>query len=212
MRIAGSIALAGCLMAAPAFAQKWEFGGGAGWGFYTSQTIKGARGSADATFEPGVAWSAYLSNQVNERWGGELRYTFQLGDARLESGGQKATFGAQSHAISYEFQWHAQPTEAKARFFLAGGGGVKSYRGTGRELPTQALSNIGLLTRSNDIRGLVTVAAGVKVRLSDHWNLRVEVRDNMTLFPKSVLAPSVGATVNGWIHDIMPMVTVGYAW
>ena len=211
MRFGSMLMLGVCLGTVPAaFGQKWEFGGGVGWGFYTSQTIKGSLSEADASFKNGVAWSGYLTQNVTNRWAGEFRYTFQRGDARLQQGSTEATFGANSHAVHYEFQFHTAPMEAKVRPFFAGGGGVKFYRGTGRELPTQPLSNLGLLTRTNDTRALVTAAAGVKVRISERWNVRVEVRDYITPFPANVLAPALGATVGGWMHDIVPMFTFAY--
>src|SRR5260370_35823480 len=88
-------------IAPAAVAQKWEFGGGVGGGFYTSQDVTSPGGSAAAKIQRNIAGSAWLGNNGHGRIGGELRYDYQRGDLQLSSGGTQATFGAQTHAIHY---------------------------------------------------------------------------------------------------------------
>src|SRR6266581_5982790 len=85
-----------------AMAQRWEFGGGAGGGFYTSQDVSGSAGSAAAKIQSNVAAGAWLDNNGRGRWGGEARYDYQRGALQLSSGGTQAAFGAETHALHYD--------------------------------------------------------------------------------------------------------------
>src|SRR6185369_13568819 len=93
---------AACLAAGSAFAQKYEFGVAGGGSFYQSKSITGTRGSADVGFDPGYAISVNVGNNMYDRFGGELRYTYLHNDFKLSSGGTTVNFGAQSHAIHYD--------------------------------------------------------------------------------------------------------------
>jgi hypothetical protein len=193
-----------------AMAQKWEVGVGAGGGFYTSQDVKLGSDSAAAKFKTSVAFSTWAGQNINDRWGGELRYSYQMGDAQLKRGSSEAVFGAQTHSVNYNFLYHTASSESSVRPFISAGGGMKFYRGTGAETVTQPLSQFALLTQASDLTGLVSVGGGVKVRLGAHSWLRLDVHDYMSPFPKQVITPNVGATVGGWMHDIVPMVSVSF--
>ena len=193
-----------------AMAQKWEFGVGAGEGFYTSQDVKLGSDSAAAKLKPGVAVSTWIGNNINDRWGGELRYSYQLGDLQLKRSGSEAVFGADTHTVNYNFLWHTTPSESAVRPFFSSGAGIKFYRGTGAETVTQPLSQFALLTQASDLTGVVSVGAGVKVRLGSHAWLRLDVHDYMSPFPKQVITPNAGADVGGWLHDIVPMVAISF--
>jgi len=211
MRLARMLVVCAAAAVLPAAqAQKWEFGGGAGGGFYTSQDVTVSGSSASATIQTNVAGSAWLANSIGPRWGGEIRYDYQLGDLALSQGGTKATFGADTQAIHYDFLWHTAPPSAKVRPFLAAGAGVKIYRGTGTEVVYQPLQNYALLTKAQDLTALVSVGAGVKWQLTPKVLLRLEVHDYMTTFPKQVITPNTGAKVGNWIQDIVPMVGLSY--
>ena len=56
--------------------------------------------------------------------------------------------------------------ESAVRPFVAFGGGIKMYRGTGEEQVVQPLSNIALLTKAQDLTGMLSIGAGFKVKLS----------------------------------------------
>lgn len=185
-----------------ATAQKWEFGGGAGMGFYTSQDVTSPAGNGSATIKAGVAASGWLANNTNRRWAGEIRYDFQMGDLQVKSGSTTAAFGSQSHAIHYDLQFHTSPPKSRTRPFVAFGGGFKHYRGTGTEVASQPLNKIALLTKTGDLKGLVSVGAGVKFN-TGRFGFRIEVHDYLTPFPTKVIAPAQGASIGGWLQDLV---------
>ncbi len=188
-----------------AFAQKWEIGVGGGGGFYTSKSVTGSGGDGSVKVGNGVAASAWLANNNSRLWGGELRYDFQGGDLKVSSGGASATFSGQSHALHYDFLLHFADRDAKTRPFVAFGAGVKQYRGTGTEVTDQPLSQIALLTKTNQTVPLVSVGAGVKIRMSRSVGLRLEVHDFLTPFPDNVIAPAEGQSLGGWTNDFVAM-------
>ena len=205
MRHTTLVVFCATLAAAPvAMAQKWEVGGAVGGSFFTSQTVTNPAGNVDAKFANGLTASAWVGNTTS-RWGGELRYDFRQGDMQLTQGGTKVTFGSQSHAVHYDVVYNAGGVEAKVRPFVAGGAGVILYRGTGTEVVYQPLGNIALLTKTTDLRPLISAGAGIKFHLSSRIDFRVEVHDFMSPFPKEVIAPNFGSKVGGWLHDIVPM-------
>src|SRR5580765_3156416 len=116
-----------------AMAQKWKFGVGAGAGIYTPQDVTLGSTSASAKLKTNVAVSTFVGENMGDRWGGELRYSYGLGDARLKQNSAEATFGAETHTINYNFLFYTKPSEATTRPFLDAGAGIKYYRGTGAE-------------------------------------------------------------------------------
>jgi hypothetical protein len=193
-----------------AMAQKWEFGAGVGAGLYTPQDVTLGSTSASAKFKTNAAVSTWVGQNMGDRWGGELRYSYQLGDARLKQNSAEAVFGAETHTINYNFLMYTKPSEATTRPFLDAGAGIKFYRGTGTEAVVQPLSQYALLTKAGDLTGVVSVGGGVKVKLGTHAWLRLDVHDYMSPFPKQVITPNVGANAEGWVHDIVPMVSVSF--
>jgi hypothetical protein len=199
------------LASAPAaFAQKWEVGVAGGGSFYTSKTFQNAIGNADAGVSNGFAVSAWLGNNTSAVAGGELRYDFERSDLKLSSGGTNVNFGGQTHAVHYDFLYHFAPSEAHVRPFVAGGGGVKVYQGTGAEQPFQPLSNIALLTKTSQIEPLISVGGGVKVSIAQSVQLRLEAHDYLTPFPKNVIAPAQGSKVGGWLSDFVVMAGLSF--
>ncbi|MBI1897669.1 MAG: outer membrane beta-barrel protein [Acidobacteria bacterium] len=201
----------GVALAAPlAIAQKYEFAVAGGGSFHNSKDVSGPRGSASAGFENGWAASAGVGHDMYTHLGGEIRYMFQQHDMKVSSGGTKATFGAQSHIIHYDLVIHGAPRGAKMRPYVAGGGGAKIYRGTGAERAFQPLSNVAILTKTQETTGLVSVGGGVKFELSANVHLRVDVHDYLTPFPKKVITPATGASVSGWLNNIVPTVGISF--
>lgn len=188
-----------------AFGQKWEVGAGVGGSFYTSQDFKNAASSAKAGLSDGLAASVWLGNNSSTLIGGELRYDYEPNNLHLSSGAASASFGAETHAFHYDLLLHFTPRTARIRPFVAAGGGVKVYRGTGKEAAFQPLSNFALLTKTNDIKGLLSVGAGLKFGLSRAVQLRLEVHDYITPFPNKVIAPALGASTSGWLQDFIAM-------
>ena len=207
VRMLAVCAVFGCIP--QMMAQKWEIGGGAGVGFYTSHDITSPAGTANAKIKTNVAATAWVGSNSGTRWGGELRYGYQLGDLRLKQGSTEATFGAQSHVIHYDFLYHFADRGSAVRPYINFGAGIKIYRGTGEEVVFQPLSRIALLTRAQDLVPVVSVGAGIKMKLSDSLQLRLSVNDYLTPFPSEVIVP-VSGSVDSWVNDIVPMVSLAY--
>ena len=192
------------------WAQKWEAGVTAGGGFYTHATVTGTSSNGNVGFKPGAAFGAFLGNNTSNKWGGELHYTYQPGRLKVSSGGTEATFNGESHAINYDFLYHFAPLEAHVRPFVAFGGGVKLYRGTGEPTVTQPLSGLALLTDTHEVAGMGSVGAGFKVAASRKLGFRVEIHDFITPFPKQVIAPALGATISNVLNDLVVMGGVSF--
>lgn len=191
-------------LTAPAlFAQKWEIGGGAGGGFYTSQDVRNPVGNGAAKFASNIAAAAWVGNNSGNLLGGELRYDYQRGNAEVSGSGQNATFGAQSHALHYDLLFHFAPRSSPVRPFVAVGGGVKIYQGMGTEVAFQPLSRLALLTKTSDVLALGSVGAGVKFKVSRGIGFRAEFHDFITPFPKKVITPAANSKIGGWIQDFV---------
>ncbi len=194
------------LLCAPAlWAQKWEAGVGVGGAFYTSQTFTNGAASANASLANGFVASAWLGNNSSGRLGGELRYDYENTALKLSSGSASPSFGANTQAIHYDFLFHFTSQESTVRPFIAVGGGVKMYRGTGTESPSQPLQGIGLLTKTMDTTALISLGGGVKFNINHALQLRVELHDYLTPFPLKVIAPAAGTKTGGWLMDFVPM-------
>jgi opacity protein-like surface antigen len=203
-------ALIVALAAQPARAQKWEFGAGAGGSFYKSQSVKNAATSGTAGFAPGFIATGFIGHNMYKFVAGEIHYAYGRNELELKSGSASAKFSGQSHAMYYDFLIHSAPVGAKVRPFVAVGGGVKFYQGTGTESTVQALSDLALLTKTREWKGLLTFGGGLKYQVSERLQLRVEFRDYFTPFPKKVIEPNRGSTIGDWIHNFVPMFTVTY--
>jgi len=213
MRLASMLLVCFAIAVVPsAMAQSWEVGGGAGGGFYTSQDVSGTFGSAAAKLATGLSGSAWLDNNGRGHWGGELRYDYQMGDLLLNSGSQSASFGAQTHAIHYDVLWYPTPNGSRIRPYVALGAGVKIFEGTGTEVAYQPLNNVALLTKAQDLTPLASIGAGVKMQIASRVQLRFELHDYLTPFPKQVITPNFGEKVSGWgwLQDFVPMVGISY--
>jgi hypothetical protein len=193
-----------------AMGQKWEFGGGVGGGFYTSNDVAASAASASAKIRTNIAGSAWLGNSGQGHWGGELRYDYQGGDLQLRSSGTEASFASLTHAFHYDVLWHGSPNGSRVRPFLAVGAGIKVYQGTGTEVVFQPLSNLAILTKSQDLTPLISIGGGVKWQIAPHVQFRVDIHDYLTTFPTKVIVPVPGAKVGGWIHDFVPMAGISF--
>ena len=203
------VAVAG-LFGSQAMAQSWEVGGLAGGSFYTGADVKGVADSGKVGFKNGYGFGGFIGNDMYSHVSGELRYMYYFSDLKVESGGQEATFTGRVNLIHYDFLLHLTDRESAIRPFVAGGGGVKQFRGTGKEVAAQPLSNLALLTRESEVQGVISVGGGVKVKVGDHVQFRVEVRDFISPFPKKVISPSINTKISGWLHDIVPMAGLSF--
>jgi hypothetical protein len=197
-------------MVPSAMAQRWEVGGGIGGSFYLSRDISNGSAKADAGIDTNVASGVWLDENLSNKWGGEARYDYQRGDMQLKSGGVSSSFSGETHAVHYDILWHATARGAKVRPFLAAGAGFKVYRGTGNEAQAQPLSQFALLTKGNELQALLSLGAGVKWQVAHSLQVRLEVHDYITPFPKEIIAPNVGSHVSGVLQNIVPMVAIAY--
>jgi hypothetical protein len=186
-------------------AQEWEIGGSAGIGATLNQTVTRDNVSGKAGFRPGFAASVVGGTHLKNRVSGEIRYLFRDSDLRLSSGGTGVRFAGESHTVHYDMLVAPGRKGASFRPFLAFGGGVKVYRGTGKEQSRQPLSDLAALTRTLEVRPLISLGAGVSHAIGKSLRLRIEVRDYVTPFPKQVVAPNPAARLTGWLHDLLPM-------
>src|SRR4051812_31402224 len=112
----------------PLWSQHWEVGASAGYGLYRDVSVTNGAVTGKTGFQSGVAFGGVFGNETTRHVGGEVRYTYRANDLRVSAGGAKATAGAESHALHYDVLIHAASSDARARPFLAIGGGMKYYR------------------------------------------------------------------------------------
>lgn len=198
------------LLPVSANAQKWEVGAVGGGSFYTKADVNRGSSSAQASFAPGFGAGFVLGQDMGRYWGGEIRYTFQRNDAKLDGSGGKAEFGTQAHLIHYDFLLHLSPSGSKMRPYISFGAGIKHYRGSGTESITQPLSEFAILTRSTDTTPVAVLGFGIKFKVGEKSVVRVEVKDNISPVPTKIITPNRGASLSGWLHNFTPMVGVSY--
>ncbi len=197
-------------VAACSLAQQWEVGGGAGISFLPGVSVTGSPGSATAGFQTGVAGGAFLGQTITRHLGGEVRYAFMQSNLKLESGGTSATFAGQSHIVNYDLLLKTNRGDSNAQFFVAVGGGMKIFRGTGKEAAYQPLSQYGYFTKTQTLKPMADFGAGVRYRLGPRLSLRMEFRDYLTVFPEEIITPAPGAKFGKMLHDFVPMVSIAY--
>ncbi len=203
--IAGGLLLVPCL----ASAQQWEVGGGAGYAFERKLNVSRDSTAAEAGFKNGFLFSVWGGQDLYRHVGGELRYTYQASNLQLSQDGTKVGLTGDSHAIHYDFLFNATPRESRVRPFVAAGAGIRFFRGTEDEPVYQPLSEFAVLTRTEQVKPLISLGGGVRVKLSRHAQFRLDFRDYMSPFPKQVIAPVPGAKLKGWLHDFVPIVGIG---
>jgi hypothetical protein len=193
-----------------AAAQEYEIGAFGGAGFMGDAGVSGARGSASTGLAQGFSAGALAGNDMYANVSGEVRYLYRDSDLRLSSGGRKASFSATSHLIHYDLLFFLSPRRSRVRPFVAGGAGARVFRGTGRETAVQPLIEYAALTRTQEVKPLVSLGGGIRIDLSPRVRFRAEFRDYLSPFPKQVIAPVGGATISGWMHDFMPLAGISY--
>jgi len=196
--------------AAASFAQQWEFGGAAGAGFLNSVPVSGGIGSATAGFQTGAAFGGYIGHSQYKHIGGELRYAYLESNLSLKSGGSQATFSGMSHVVHYDVILKTTRNSGKVQLFAAVGGGMKAFRGTGKEAAYQPLSQFGYFTKTQTMKPMASVGGGVKFALTRKVFLRTEFRDYITAFPKEIITPPPGMKYGTLLHDLVPMVGIGF--
>ena len=200
----------GLLSISAGAADPWTLGAAAGGGWYRQGTITNATGSVQAGVGAQAAAGVVVGDDAYRYLGGEFRYVYRSGDLQLKSQSQTASMAGDAHVLAYDLMIHATPRNSRFRPFVAGGGGMKLYRGTGKEQAFQPLSSFGYLTQTRQTEPAVSFGGGVKCRLSRHAQFRVDFRDYVTPFPNKVLTPAPGAKAHGWLHDFVPLAGLSY--
>jgi len=198
------------LAAAPAaFAQRWEFGVGGGGSFFTTQTLTSPAGSVDASFQPGFVATAY-AGQTGRRFGGEIRYAYFFNDMKLDGQGHSFGFGGRSYLVTYDFMFFMGNSESKVRPYISVGGGVRRFEGTGQDMAVQPFENIAVLTRTTQMKPVISAGAGVHLRTSAHTALRAEVKAYFSQNPSDIITPVTGNGGNSWIVNFAPMLNIAF--
>ena len=190
-------------------AEEWEIGGALAWAYTKNQTIKLGSTSAKTGAENAATPSVYVSHRPLKKLGGDLYYTYRPGDLKLDSGSTSVRFASTSHLVHYDVTYHPVDLGSRIDPYFGAGGGVRVFRGTGRETAFQGLNQIAVLSRTQEVQPLLTVVGGVRVRLSKHTAIRFEFRDNISSFPGKVIAVNPQADAPRWWHDFTPQVGFG---
>jgi Outer membrane protein beta-barrel domain len=209
MRTIGKTILTIAAAAAGCAAQQWEFGGSAGAGFLNTVSVATPLAAATAGFQTGYSFGAYLGQNLHSHFSGELHYAYLQSNLKLASGGTSVSFNGMSNVIHYDFLWHTN-RPSRLQFFVAVGGGVKIFDGTGHEEAYQPLSQFGYFTKTRSFEPMGDFGAGVRYALTPRLSLRTEFRDYITPFPTQVLTPAPGAKFGDLLHDLVPTVSIAY--
>jgi len=190
-------------------AEEWEIGGAVGYSYLRDATITRDGATAKAGLERNAAVSLYASHREWRLLGGDIYYTYRPGDLKLTSGGTTVNFDSVSHLIHYDLTIHPLRGHGRVEPYFGFGGGIRVVQGTGREAAFQPLNNFAVLSRTQEILPLLSLAAGARVRLSKYTAVRFEFRDNITPFPGRVIFVNRQANASNWWHDFTPQVGFG---
>lgn len=191
------------LFASLCAAQTWEAGALGGFGITSETSVMSAAGSASTGFKNGGTFGVFGGANDYNYIAGEASYLYRLSDLKVSSGGTEVNFAGHTQFLDFRFLVHFASREKRFRPFLAAGGGVAVYSGTGEADAAQPLNNFVALTNTRETKPMVSGAAGVKYRLTKHLGLRFEFRDYVTPFPNRLLAPAPGASLGGWVQNFM---------
>ena len=204
-------ALCSIVLIAPAamMAGDWQVMGGAGFGVYHYLGFRTAAGSAQAGIGSRYALSAAVDRQFGSRFAVEGAYLFQDGDFEISSGSQKTAYDANAHAVHGDLLMYLRRREPALRPYVAGGAGVKVYRGLETPGP-RPLGEFGSFAQTDDTRPMVTFGGGVDWAFTSRFGLRLDVRDYATPFPTSVIVPAAGANLSGWLHGLVGTLSITF--
>jgi len=196
--------------AASGLAQQWEFGGMAGAGFLSNVSVASPAGSATAGFETGAAFGAFVGQNIYSHWSGELRYMYLQSDLHISSSGTNATFNGNGQVLHYDILYHTNRKESKMQAYVAVGGGMKIFRGTGAQEAYQPNYQFGYMTQAQQLKPMADAGAGLRFEIRPHVFMRTEFRDYITAFPTQIIAPAPGAKFGKVLNDFVPMVSFSY--
>ena len=192
------------------FAQEWEFGGMGGAGFLSNVNVTSPSGSATAGFETGGAFGGFFGQNLYPHWSGEIRYLFLQNDLHINSSGNNANFSGYAQVLHYDLLYHTNRKGSKMQAFVAVGGGLKIFRGTGTQQAYQTNYQFGYMTNTQELKPMGDVGVGLRFELRPRVFLRTEIRDYITPFPEQIIAPAPGAKFGSILHDVVPTVSLSY--
>jgi hypothetical protein len=190
--------------------RQWEVGAAAGFGIMRNATISNLSGSASAGVDDRFAAGVVFGQDLYQHLSGEVRYTFRDDDLVLKSGGSKVNMDGESHLVQYDMLFHATGKSSRIRPYAAAGGGIRWFLGTGHEYVNQPLGNFALLTKTDEVKPLLSVGGGVRVRVGGRMDIRLDFRDYISPFPQRLFATAPGARIHGWLNDLVPF--AGVSW
>jgi hypothetical protein len=200
----------GFAVAGACLAQDGEFGLAAGYGIYRNASVYSPAGKAAAGFRNRYVISALIGENLYDRIGGEVRYTYQDGDPFLSAGGVRTNIQGQSHAFHYDLLFYSRPREARIRLYAAVGAGAKLFVVSGPENPQPPLGEIARLRSKDEFKFLASFGGGVKWRVSRNVLFRIDFRDYLSPFPKKLIEPAPFGTGRGLFQQFTPMAGLSY--
>ncbi|HUB82345.1 MAG TPA: outer membrane beta-barrel protein [Bryobacteraceae bacterium] len=197
-------------LAASCFGQQWEFGGSGGAGFLSNVNVSSPAGSATAGFETGGAFGGYFGQNLYPHWSGEIRYMYLQNDLHIQSGSTNASFNGNAQVLHYDILYHTNRKGSMMQAFVAVGGGMKVFRGTGTPEAYQPNYQFGYLTNTQQLKPMGDAGAGLRFELKPRIYMRLEFRDYITPFPEKIIAPAPGAKFGKILNDFVPMASISY--
>jgi outer membrane protein W len=193
-----------------AFAQQWEIGGFAGYGWYRQATVVAPGATADTGIRNRFAAGAFVDENLYRHFSGELRYVHQDGNPFVTSRGVSTELQGASHTITYDGLFHFRSREQAFRPFVAVGAGVKGYVDTGSVPVSQPGSAIASLTNHDEWTFVGSLGAGMKYLVGKRVLIRADFRDYLTKFPHQLIAPAGRNTTHGIFQQFTPMLGISY--
>lgn len=195
-----------------AFAQGLEVGATGGFNYAPNLSVTEASATASVGIGQGGVVGAYLGEDRYRYFGGEVRYLYGFGDLQASSSNTSVSFARRTHIITFDIVGYLRPRESRVRPFLALGGGAEILDGTGAESASQPLGNFVALTHTRQTLGVGDVGVGLKIGLSRRVRFRIEVHDYMGPSPGKVIAPAPGASIGGFMNNIVGMASIAWTW
>src|ERR1035441_724780 len=143
------ICLAAVLFASLVAAQTWEAGGLGGFGITPSTSVTSPSGSASTGFKNGGTFGVFGGANDYSYIGGEASYLYRMSDLKVASGGTQVDFAGHTQFLDFRFLVHFASREKRFRPFVAAGGGVAIYSGTGEPNAAQPLNNFVEIGRAH---------------------------------------------------------------
>lgn len=199
------------LLALPfaAAGQQWEIGGFGGFAAQRGVSVESGSVSGKVGFKDAPAAGAYFG-ETRGRWGGEVRYLYRWGDAKVEVGAESASLKARQQIVTGDLLFLFAGEKAAVRPFIVFGGGIRYIEGTGQPRAFHPGSQYAALAQSSETLPVGHFGAGIKASAGEHVLFRFELRDYLGPRTDNVIAAAPGSKLKGLMHDLV--FTAGIAW